>query len=171
MKKQTMILALAGAMLLTACNTQTGAGAYVGASLGSVLGSAIGGIVGGPRGSDIGTVVGMAGGAAVGAAAADAAGHHGRGGRRRHHSHDPVTRTECAAKMATFPVSAAKMATFPVSAAKMAALHTALVMFGRGFGKIQIRARFVLTRGGWSDILHAVKWSNYAKIHWKKRFS
>ncbi len=68
-----MILALAGAMLLTACNTQTGAGAYVGASLGSVLGSAIGGIVGGPRGSDIGTVVGMAGGAAVGAAAADAA--------------------------------------------------------------------------------------------------
>ena len=66
--KKIAILPLCGVMLLGACTTYTGAGAYAGATLGSVVGSAIGGIAGGPRGSDIGTLVGMAGGAAVGGA-------------------------------------------------------------------------------------------------------
>ena len=67
MKKGIIYLA-ACALLLSSCDTYTGAGAYAGATFGSILGSAIGGISGGPRGSDIGTIVGMAGGAAVGAA-------------------------------------------------------------------------------------------------------
>ena len=66
--KKIAILSLCGVMLLGACTTYTGTGAYAGATLGSVVGSAIGGIAGGPRGSDIGTLVGMAGGAAVGGA-------------------------------------------------------------------------------------------------------
>ena len=66
MKKGIVYLA-AGAILLSGCDTYTGAGAYAGATLGSIIGSAIGGISNGPRGSDLGTIVGMAGGAAVGA--------------------------------------------------------------------------------------------------------
>ena len=61
-----MVFAAAATVLLSSCDTYTGAGAYTGATLGSILGSAIGGIAGGPRGSDYGTVVGMAVGAAVG---------------------------------------------------------------------------------------------------------
>lgn len=67
MKHQVVYL-LAALILLSGCNTYTGAGAYTGSSLGSILGSAIGGITGGPRGSDVDTLVGMAGGAIVGAA-------------------------------------------------------------------------------------------------------
>lgn len=67
MKHQVAYL-LAAVILLSGCNTYTGAGAYTGTSLGSILGSAIGGITGGPRGSDVGAIVGMAGGAIVGAA-------------------------------------------------------------------------------------------------------
>lgn len=63
---------MCAAMVLSSCDTYTGAGAYGGASLGSILGSAIGGISGGPRGSDVGTIVGMAGGAIVGAAVGSA---------------------------------------------------------------------------------------------------
>lgn len=64
--KRIMVFAAAATVLLSSCDTYTGAGAYTGATLGSIFGSAIGGIAGGPRGSDYGTVVGMAVGAAVG---------------------------------------------------------------------------------------------------------
>lgn len=64
--KRIAVWAAAATVLLSSCDTYTGAGAYTGATLGSILGSAIGGIAGGPRGSDYGTVVGMAVGAAVG---------------------------------------------------------------------------------------------------------
>lgn len=64
--KRIVVFAAVATMLLSSCDTYTGAGAYTGATMGSILGSAIGGIAGGPRGSDYGTVVGMAVGAAVG---------------------------------------------------------------------------------------------------------
>lgn len=76
--KKSMIMVMAAAMLLSACDTYTGAGAYTGASFGSILGSAIGGISDGPRGSDIGTIVGMAGGAAIGAVIGNAADQQAR---------------------------------------------------------------------------------------------
>lgn len=66
--KKSMIWAVSAVMLVSSCDTYTGAGAYAGSTLGSILGSAIGGISGGARGSDIGSIVGMAGGAAIGAA-------------------------------------------------------------------------------------------------------
>lgn len=65
--KKSVVLAMSALVMLTSCETYTGAGTYMGASLGSILGSAIGGIAGGPYGSDVGTIVGMAGGAIVGA--------------------------------------------------------------------------------------------------------
>lgn len=64
--KKFYVLSLSAALLLSSCDTYTGAGAYSGSSIGSVLGSAIGGISDGPRGSHIGTIVGMAGGAIIG---------------------------------------------------------------------------------------------------------
>ena len=72
MKKSTIIL-VGVVLLLSSCNTYTGAGAYTGGMFGSILGSAIGGITGGPRGSDVGAIVGMAGGAAIGAVIGSAA--------------------------------------------------------------------------------------------------
>ena len=65
--KESLILSLSAAMVLSSCSTYTGSGAITGGSLGSILGSAIGGIAGGVRGSDIGSIVGMAGGAIIGA--------------------------------------------------------------------------------------------------------
>ena len=59
--KKSMIWAVSAVMLVSSCDTYTGAGAYAGSTLGSILGSAIGGISGGARGSDIGSIVGMAG--------------------------------------------------------------------------------------------------------------
>lgn len=64
--KKVYALSLSAALLLSSCDTYTGAGAYTGTSIGAILGSAIGGISDGPRGSDIGTIVGMAGGAILG---------------------------------------------------------------------------------------------------------
>lgn len=72
MKKLTLLL-LGTLLVMTSCNTYTGAGAYGGAAIGGVIGSAIGGLSGGPRGSDVGTLIGLAGGAAVGAAVGSAA--------------------------------------------------------------------------------------------------
>lgn len=66
--RRSLIIVAASALLVSSCNTYTGAGAYTGSSLGGILGSAIGGIAGGPRGDDIGTLIGMASGAMVGAA-------------------------------------------------------------------------------------------------------
>lgn len=74
--KKTLILGLSAALLLSSCDTYTGAGAYTGANLGAILGSAIGGLSGGPRGNDWGTIIGMAGGAAVGAAIGSATEQH-----------------------------------------------------------------------------------------------
>lgn len=62
------LLSLLAVLVMSSCNTYTGAGAYGGAALGSVFGSAIGGLTGGPRGSDVGTLIGMTSGAIVGAA-------------------------------------------------------------------------------------------------------
>lgn len=59
---------LLAVLVMSSCNTYTGAGAYGGAALGSVFGSAIGGLTGGHRGSDVGTLIGMTSGAIVGAA-------------------------------------------------------------------------------------------------------
>lgn len=71
--KKLLVLSLGSLLLLSSCDTYTGAGAYAGSTFGSIIGSAIGGIAGGPRGSDIGTLIGMAGGAVVGAAVGSAA--------------------------------------------------------------------------------------------------
>ena len=70
---RNLVLTVCGLMLLTSCETYTGAGAYTGSQLGAILGSAIGGLSDGPRGSDLGTIIGMAGGAAVGAVVGSAA--------------------------------------------------------------------------------------------------
>lgn len=74
--KKTLILGLSAVLLMSSCDTYTGAGAYSGATFGSILGSAIGGLSDGPRGSDWGTIIGMAGGAAVGAAIGSATEQH-----------------------------------------------------------------------------------------------
>jgi outer membrane lipoprotein SlyB len=66
--KKGIIIAVCSTMLLSGCDTYTGAGAYTGSTLGAILGSAIGGLSDGPRGSDIGQIIGMAGGAIVGGA-------------------------------------------------------------------------------------------------------
>lgn len=66
--RKIFITAACALVLLSSCNSYTGAGAYTGATFGSILGSAIGGLGDGPRGSDLGTIIGMAGGAVVGAA-------------------------------------------------------------------------------------------------------
>ena len=71
--KKLLVLSLGALLLLSSCDTYTGAGAYAGSTFGSIIGAAIGGIAGGPRGSDIGTLIGMAGGAVVGAAVGSAA--------------------------------------------------------------------------------------------------
>ena len=71
--KKTLIFMIGVTLLLSSCDTYTGAGAYTGGMFGSILGSAIGGITGGPRGSDVGTVIGMVGGAVIGAAVGSAA--------------------------------------------------------------------------------------------------
>lgn len=72
MKKNVLIL-LAAVLLLTGCDTYTGAGAATGGYFGSIIGSAIGGISDGRRGSDVGALIGMAGGAIVGAVIGNAA--------------------------------------------------------------------------------------------------
>lgn len=69
MKKISLLVLLAAALMLQSCSSSQFAGTATGGLFGGMLGSAIGGIIGGPRGSDIGTVVGAATGAAVGAAA------------------------------------------------------------------------------------------------------
>lgn len=66
--KKFMITLAVSALLLSSCDSYTGAGAYSGAMLGGVLGSAIGDLSGGWRGSDIGQIVGTVGGAVAGAA-------------------------------------------------------------------------------------------------------
>ncbi|WP_028909504.1 hypothetical protein [Prevotella sp. AGR2160] len=66
--KKFMITMVVSALLLSSCDSYTGAGAYSGAMLGGMLGSAIGDISGGWRGSDIGQIVGTVGGAVAGAA-------------------------------------------------------------------------------------------------------
>ena len=72
MKKNVLML-LAAVLLLTGCDTYTGAGAATGGYFGAIIGSAIGGISDGRRGSDVGTLIGMAGGAVIGAAIGSAA--------------------------------------------------------------------------------------------------
>ena len=72
MKKNPLILLLA-VLLLTSCNTYTGAGAATGGYFGSMVGSMIGGISDGRRGSNIGGLIGMAGGAVIGAVVGNAA--------------------------------------------------------------------------------------------------
>lgn len=72
MKKNILILLLA-VLLLTSCNTYTGAGAATGGYFGSMVGSMIGGISDGRRGSNIGGLIGMAGGAVIGAVVGNAA--------------------------------------------------------------------------------------------------
>jgi len=71
--KKLLVISVSSLLLLSSCNTYTGAGAYTGGAFGSIVGSAIGGLAGGHRGSDIGTLVGLAGGAMVGAAVGAAA--------------------------------------------------------------------------------------------------
>jgi len=71
--KQTLLIAIAAATMLTSCGTYTATGAYAGAQLGNVLGSAIGGISGGWRGHGVGTIIGTVGGAVAGAAIGQAA--------------------------------------------------------------------------------------------------
>lgn len=71
MKKSSLCIFLAGALLASSC-TSLESGLYGGATFGSILGSAIGGLSDGPRGSDVGTIVGMVGGAVVGAAIGNA---------------------------------------------------------------------------------------------------
>ena len=71
--KKICLFVVCSSLLLSSCDTYTGAGAYAGGSIGAILGSAIGGLSGGPRGSDMGTLIGMAGGAAVGAVVGSAA--------------------------------------------------------------------------------------------------
>ena len=58
MKKNVLML-LAAVLLLTGCDTYTGAGAATGGYFGAIIGSAIGGISDGRRGSDVGTLIGM----------------------------------------------------------------------------------------------------------------
>jgi len=72
MKKNILILLLA-VLLLTSCNTYTGAGAATGGYFGSMVGSMIGGISDGRRGSNLGGLVGLAGGAVLGAVVGNAA--------------------------------------------------------------------------------------------------
>ena len=72
MKKNILILVTA-VLLLTSCNTYTGAGAATGGYFGAMVGSMIGGISDGRRGSDIGGLIGMAGGAVLGAGVGHAA--------------------------------------------------------------------------------------------------
>lgn len=72
MKKNVLLLLLA-ALLLTSCNTYTGAGAATGGYFGSMVGSMIGGISDGRRGSNVGGLIGMAGGAVIGAVVGNAA--------------------------------------------------------------------------------------------------
>lgn len=72
MKKNILILLLA-VLLLTSCNTYTGAGAVTGGYFGSMVGSMIGGISDGRRGSNVGGLIGMAGGAVLGAVVGNAA--------------------------------------------------------------------------------------------------
>lgn len=72
MKKTVLILLLA-VLLLTSCNTYTGAGAATGGYFGAMVGSMIGGISDGRRGSNVGGLIGMAGGAVLGAVVGNAA--------------------------------------------------------------------------------------------------
>lgn len=74
--KRSLILGASVLLLLSSCDTYTGAGAYMGTYIGGILGSAIGGISDGPRGSDIGTIVGMAGGAVLGGVVGTVADQH-----------------------------------------------------------------------------------------------
>lgn len=71
--KQSVVVLMSSALILSSCGTYTGSGAFAGAHLGTILGSAIGGLSGGPRGSDVGTLVGMVGGTVIGAAIGSAA--------------------------------------------------------------------------------------------------
>lgn len=64
--KRFFVYTLMAALLLSSCDSYTGAGAYTGSAVGRVLGSAVGGITGGRHGRDVGTIVGMAGGAIIG---------------------------------------------------------------------------------------------------------
>ena len=70
--KRSFIWILGLLLVVSACTSNTAAGAYMGGQFGHVIGSAIGGIAGGWRGhhtgSLIGTVGGMVAGAAIGAA-------------------------------------------------------------------------------------------------------
>lgn len=66
--KKILVYTVLAALLLSSCDSYTGAGAYTGSAVGRVLGSAVGGITGGRHGHEIGTIVGMAGGAIIGGA-------------------------------------------------------------------------------------------------------
>ncbi len=66
--KQSIVILMSAALLVSGCSSYSASGAMVGGNFGHVIGSAVGGISGGWRGQHVGSLIGTVGGVIAGAA-------------------------------------------------------------------------------------------------------